>query len=183
MLRGARRTAATHRSEHVPNIYTFYVTYIEGYTGLYTNLALSLLPCRRALRSLETGGRAESATITRPPIIRPPEVRSGDFPFALPGWAPELGRIGKGTNRSQRSVPVPPTPGDLSSPEHGPQTPLALPTPHHFGKCCGTGAGARSEWFTQASACSSRPPSPLQKGLSSATCHFQGPLDPHPQGI
>lgn len=29
VLRGARRTAATHgRSEHVPNIYTFYVTYI-----------------------------------------------------------------------------------------------------------------------------------------------------------
>lgn len=29
LLQGARRTAATHRrSEHVPNIYTFYVTYI-----------------------------------------------------------------------------------------------------------------------------------------------------------
>lgn len=29
VLRGTRRTAATHgRSEHVPNIYTFYVTYI-----------------------------------------------------------------------------------------------------------------------------------------------------------
>lgn len=41
------------------HIYILCNIYIEGYTGLYTNLALSLLPCQVGVGSLETGGPTE----------------------------------------------------------------------------------------------------------------------------
>lgn len=134
MLRGARRTAATHRrSEHVPNIYTFYVTYRGVHRFVHESSAVSApVPSGRCGPWRQVVVQREGRSCAR----HPPEVHTRDsFPFALAGWAPGVGWIGKRANRSQRSAPVPPIPGELMSPEHGSQIPLALTKPHGFGKC------------------------------------------------
>lgn len=74
------------------HIYILCNIYIEGYTGLYTNLALSLLPCRVGAAVPGVGWSCRGT------VTHPPEVRSGlhSFPLgsqvALQGWGGGLER-------------------------------------------------------------------------------------------
>lgn len=68
VLRGARRTAATHRSEHVPNIYTFYVTYRGVHRFVHESSAVSApVPTGRC-------GPWRRVVAQRGPIPRPPSA-------------------------------------------------------------------------------------------------------------
>lgn len=113
---------------------------------MYTNLALSLLPCRVGA-AVPGAGWSCRGTVTHPP-----EVRSGRHAFPLRSHV-ALQRWGRGLERGRQKPKggrVPPTPGEPASPAHESRTPPALPKPHESvgrGWVGGKGARTRFERF------------------------------------